>query len=150
MIRHKLVTLVVLVIFAIAFGGCATTRKQSDLEIQGLRNQVSALQTQLQTKDDEINALKESLNKLREQKPAEGKTTVHKRVLETKEHPTAKQIQVALKNAGYYAGIIDGKMGKQTRGAIKAFQKANNLRVNGRAGKQTWNLLKQYLEKTVK
>jgi peptidoglycan hydrolase-like protein with peptidoglycan-binding domain len=150
MIRHKLVIPVVLVTFAIVLGGCATTRKQSDLEIQGLRNQVSVLQTQLQSKDDEINALKESLNKLREQKPTEGKTTVHKRVVETKERPTVKQIQVALKNAGYYTGIVDGKIGKQTRKAIKAFQKANNLKVNGRAGKQTWNLLKEYLEKTVK
>jgi uncharacterized Ntn-hydrolase superfamily protein len=150
MIRHKLVIPVVLVTFAIVLGGCATTRKQSDLEIQGLRNQVSVLQTQLQSKDDEINALKESLNKLREQKPTQERTTVHKRVVETKERPTAKQIQVALKNAGYYTGIVDGKIGKQTRKAIKAFQKANNLRVNGRAGKQTWNLLKEYLEKTVK
>lgn len=150
MIRHKLVILIVLVTLAIAFSGCATTRKQSGLETQGLRNQVSALQTQLQSKDDEINALKESLNKLREQKPAEGKTVVHKRVVETKERPTVKQIQVALKNAGYYTEIVDGKMGRQTREAIKVFQKANHLKVDGRPGKKTWDLLKQYLEKTVK
>lgn len=150
MMKHKVVIAVVLVTFAIGLSGCATTRKQSDPETQGLRNQVSVLQTQLQSKDDEINALKESLNKLREQKPTEERTTVHKRAIETKECPTVKQIQVALKNAGYYTGIVDGKMGKQTRGAIKAFQKANHLRVDGRAGKKTWDLLKQYLEKTVK
>ncbi len=146
MLKNKLAVLTVLVTFVIALGGCATGRKQRDLEIQGLRNQVSALQTQLQSKDDEINALKE-------QKTRAGKTLktgAHQAIPETKLHPTVQQIQMSLKNAGYYSGVVDGKTGKQTRDAIKAFQKANNLRANGRVGKQTWNLLKEYLEKKVK
>jgi len=153
MSRNKLVVFAVLVTFVIALGGCATGRKQSDLEIQGFRNQINALQTQLQTKDDEINALKESLNKLEEQKAAEEKTmkaVAHKAIPGTKSHPTVKQIQTALKNAGYYSGAIDGRRGKQTRDAIKQFQRANNLKANSRVGKQTWNLLREYLEKKVK
>jgi predicted RNase H-like nuclease (RuvC/YqgF family) len=153
MLKNRLAVLAVLGTFVIALGGCATGRKKSDLEIQGLRNQVSVLQTQLQSKDEEINALKESLNKLEEQKAAEEKMEAkghNKGIVEAKFHPTTRQIQTALKNAGYYSGAIDGKMGKQTREAVKAFQKANNLKVNGKVGKQTWSLLKEYLEKKVK
>ncbi len=155
MLKNKLVLLGVLAIFVIGVGGCATSRKQSELEIQGLRNQVSTLQTQVQAKDEEISGLKDSLNKLQEQKATEEKTEAkgalhNKGILSTKSHPSVKQIQTALKNAGYYSGAIDGKMGKQTRDAVKAFQKANNLRANGKVGKQTWELLKEYLEKKVK
>jgi carboxyl-terminal processing protease len=57
---------------------------------------------------------------------------------------------MALKNAGYDPGKIDGKMGKQSSEAIKAFQKANNLPVDGKVGKKTWSLLRDYLNKKVK
>ncbi|MCM8792068.1 MAG: peptidoglycan-binding protein, partial [Candidatus Omnitrophica bacterium] len=59
-------------------------------------------------------------------------------------------IQIALKNAGYNPGEIDGKMGKQTRQAIRAFQKANGLVVDGKVGKRTWSLLREYLYKKAK
>ena len=58
----------------------------------------------------------------------------------------AKQIQIALKKAGFYSGPIDGKIGPKTRQAIKAFQKKNNLKVDGIVGKNTWEKLKVYLE----
>ncbi|MFH1281546.1 MAG: peptidoglycan-binding domain-containing protein [Candidatus Omnitrophota bacterium] len=61
-----------------------------------------------------------------------------------------KQIQTALKNAGYFQDVADGKMGRKTRLAIKEFQKANNLRADGKVGKNTWMLLKEYLDKKVK
>jgi peptidoglycan hydrolase-like protein with peptidoglycan-binding domain len=52
-----------------------------------------------------------------------------------------------LKNAGYDPGAIDGKLGKKTREAVKAFQTANNLKVDGKVGSQTWGMLKEYLSK---
>ena len=136
---------VLAVVFVFSLTGCATTRKNNDLEMQGLRNQVSALESQLASKDEEINSLKESALKSSETaaKPSE-------KSAETKQHPTGKQIQTALKNAGYYQGTVDGKVGKGTREAIKAFQKANNLPADGKAGKKTWMLLKNSLEKKEK
>lgn len=56
-----------------------------------------------------------------------------------------QDIQIALKNAGYYTGPIDGNIGRQTMKAIKDFQKANNLEVDGKVGDKTWDVLKQYL-----
>ena len=123
-------------VFVISLSGCSTTRKSKDLEIQGLRNQVFALESQGAAKIEETSSEVpvESLDKSGE----------------VKQHPKAKQIQTALKNAGYYQGVIDGKLGKKTRQAVKDFQKANNLSVDGKVGKKTWGVLKEYLEKKVK
>jgi len=58
----------------------------------------------------------------------------------------SKNIQQALKNAGYYQGNVDGKIGSQTRQAIQAFQRDNSLGVDGVVGRQTWTKLKAYLD----
>ncbi|MFA5075640.1 MAG: peptidoglycan-binding protein, partial [Candidatus Babeliales bacterium] len=55
----------------------------------------------------------------------------------TAEKPKKKEIQTALKNAGFYAGEIDGKFGPKTKKAIEEFQAANNLAVDGIAGPPT-------------
>jgi len=60
--------------------------------------------------------------------------------------PTVQEIQIALKNAGYYTGAIDGKIGPKTKKAIEEFQKANNLKVDGIVGPKTWALLSKYLK----
>lgn len=59
--------------------------------------------------------------------------------------PTAQEIQTALKNAGYYAGLIDGKIGPLTKKATKEFQQANDLEVDGKVGLKTWAVLSKYL-----
>lgn len=56
-----------------------------------------------------------------------------------------QDIQIALKNAGYYTGPIDGIIGRQTTKAIQDFQKENNLQVDGKVEPETWDLLSQYL-----
>lgn len=60
------------------------------------------------------------------------------------ETPSKKDIQVALKNAGFYTGEVDGKLGHKTKKAIEQFQKANDLKVDGKVGPNTWNKLKTY------
>lgn len=145
----------VMAISVFLLSGCATGRKQKDLEIQGLRNQVSVLEAQIQSKDEEINSLKEALGKSvpQEEKNMRAASFGKKRrrmAAEVKSRPNIRQIQVTLKNAGYDPGVIDGRMGKQTKEAIKAFQLANNLPADGRVGRQTWNLLRKYLYQKVK
>ncbi len=46
------------VVMAVSLSGCATFGKKKDLEIQGLKNQVSALESQVQSKDQEISGLR--------------------------------------------------------------------------------------------
>lgn len=59
--------------------------------------------------------------------------------------PSATEIQTALKNAGFYSGEIDGKIGRMSRKAIEDFQQANSLKVDGKVGPKTWEVLKKYL-----
>jgi len=66
-------------------------------------------------------------------------------VLIVSSKPTVSEIQSALKNAGYYVGLVDGKKGPMTKKAIEDFQKANNLEVDGKVGPKTWDLLSTHL-----
>lgn len=59
-----------------------------------------------------------------------------------------KQIQTALKNAGYDPGAIDGKLGARSKKAIKDFQAANGLKADGKVGAKTWAKLSAYVLQT--
>lgn len=48
-----------------------------------------------------------------------------------------REVQEALKAKGNDPGPIDGRMGRKTRAALKAFQEANNLKATGRLDSQT-------------
>lgn len=133
----------VAVVFLLSLGGCATARRQKDLEMQSLRNQITVLESQLQSRDQEITALRESLSN--KNAGIVSTPVTQKYVAGIKSRPNARQIQSALKNAGYYMGNLDGKMGKQTKSAVKEFQKANNLPVDGKVGRKTWEVLGKYL-----
>lgn len=61
--------------------------------------------------------------------------------------PTASEIQTALKNAGFYIGEVDGKLGPMSEKAIKDFQSANGLEPDGKVGTKTWSALGKYLKK---
>jgi peptidoglycan hydrolase-like protein with peptidoglycan-binding domain len=141
--KLKWLGLAVMGIFVLS--GCAMMNKNDALSNQGLRNKVSALETQLKEKDDEINSLKEA-----SLKSNEAVNVDVSKVGEANQQADSKQIQTALKNAGYYQGTVDGKMGRKTRRAVREFQKANKLPVDGHVGKDTWMVLKEYLEKKVK
>ena len=60
---------------------------------------------------------------------------------------SCRDIQSALKEAGYYDGPIDGKLGPKSRKAIKAFQVDMGLKIDGIAGTKTKKALLQYLVK---
>ncbi|HTV90833.1 MAG TPA: peptidoglycan-binding domain-containing protein [Stellaceae bacterium] len=48
-----------------------------------------------------------------------------------------EQVQQQLKSAGLYKGGIDGRMGPETRTALRSFQQQNNLQATGRIDQQT-------------
>lgn len=60
----------------------------------------------------------------------------------------SRQIQAALKNAGYDPGAIDGKLGPRSKKAIKDFQAANGLKADGKVGPKTWAKLSAYILQT--
>lgn len=58
--------------------------------------------------------------------------------------PTGIEIQTALRNAGFYAGNIDGKIGPKSKKAIEDFQQANGLKVDGKVGPKTWEAMSKH------
>lgn len=59
---------------------------------------------------------------------------------------TTRQVQRALASAGFYKGTVDGKEGPQTKRAIREFQQAQGLKVDGVVGSSTRQALAKYLE----
>ena len=49
-----------------------------------------------------------------------------------------RELQQALKGLGYDPGAVDGHFGPRTESAVKAFQKAQGLAVDGIVGDITW------------
>ncbi len=52
-----------------------------------------------------------------------------------------RALQRALKDLGYYTGSVDGDFGEGTESAVRAFQKANGLYVDGVAGPRTMSVI---------
>ncbi len=138
-----MVTRIVVCIFlASMLAGCATSRKHtSGTEVEELQSRVSDLESQLQQKEEEVRNLEQELNK-----SLGGESGVYAGGDSALTKATPKRIQKALKNAGFYSGPVDGKIGKRTRKAIKEFQKANGLNSDGVVGQKTWEKLRKYFE----
>jgi len=51
------------------------------------------------------------------------------------------RLQSRLKTLGFYSGDVDGDFGAATRDAVRAFQRANGLTVDGKVGEGTWDKL---------
>lgn len=124
--------------------GCATTKKgeSAGSSAQEMQTKISDLEKQLESKDEEIKDLEERLSRV---KLPESDEIVNAKEVDVSK-VTPKNIQTALKNSGFYAGEIDGKIGKKTKEAIKEFQKANGLKGDGVVGKQTWAKLQKHLQ----
>ncbi len=50
---------------------------------------------------------------------------------------SVRKVQTRLKELGYYNGTVDGEYGAGTESAVRAFQKANGLDVDGKVGSRT-------------
>lgn len=55
--------------------------------------------------------------------------------------PEVKVMQAKLNMAGYNCGTPDGKFGKKTDAAVRAFQSAKRLNIDGKAGRKTLTAL---------
>jgi len=123
----------------LSFLGCATLPEGSkDVEIYRLKARIGVLEDELSQKQKENLSLKEEIAQL---KQLLEERTVFKM-------PSGKEIQTALKNAGFYNGEIDGQIGPKTKEAIIKFQEANKLTADGVVGSRTWELLRKYLKET--
>ena len=127
----------VLIPFMVMIAGCATTKQVSDLE-----SRIGALENKLTSVEQKQVVAEVPSAQIEEAPPVYIPVTASKPAAGSL---TKKDIQLALKKAGYYTGVVDGQIGRNTRKAIKAFQKANGLTVDGIAGAKTKELLATYL-----
>ncbi len=130
--RMAFILMIIVCLFAAA--GCATAPISAKGEIDQLRQQLNSLQQELDQQKAENAGLRQQLGQVQAAK-------------DQVRMPNAREIQTALKKAGYYKGEVDGQIGSKTKDAIKKFQQANSMNPDGVVGSRTWQLLSRYLEK---
>ena len=154
----RTVTLMVTFIVVAAFtvSGCGTAPKKVKEELTGIKTRVDTLETRVEfveTKQKQVEKMvvDQPTTTVVEVVPApawpETNFTTKSDASTTSasySKPSVKQIQKALKNAGYYSGKIDGVKGKNTNRAIKAFQRDHGLSADGIVGSRTWEVLNKY------
>ncbi len=128
--------LFVFLVFALA--GCATSSKKQAAQSQPVVSEKSQKVYQQESYSRDYDYDDKWLSESYE-KPA--KKTYPEATIQLSQ----KQIQRALKNAGFYQGSIDGKIGPKTKEAIVKFQKAKGLKADGIVGKRTLAALNKYL-----
>lgn len=137
----------------ICLSGCAS-KSQTNRQINSLQAQVGVLTDEMVRLDDQLQQTRSSFQGggaagFSAQAPEAsmgGEPSAIRGVYRTPsgfEVPSVS-IQQALKNAGYYNGPIDGKIGPSTRKAVRAFQKDNGMKPDGVVGKGTWKRLQSY------
>ena len=124
--------------------GCTTVQEAPD---QSVQSQLKALQRRVEDQESEIADLRQDLD-MAKRETVVSAPTVTKKTTSTVSMKGAslKNIQIALANAGYYNGKIDGKIGSKSREAIKDFQRDNGLKADGIVGANTWDKLREYLD----
>ena len=117
---------------ALVMAGCATCDKKVD----DLNTRVQVLESKAGIIPEQKEATGGAI--------AAGEKTEASKEVAAPDSPTKKDIQACLKNAGFYTGEVDGKMGPKTKKSIDEFQTANGLVADGKVGPNTWNKLKKY------
>ena len=128
---------------ALFVAGCATTHPRH-AETQTVNNETAALQSQLQAKDQEIQDLRSQLESKQRSLPNNFASTASRDKYNLLRVPGVAPVdlQQMLVKAGFDPGPVDGRLGKKTRSAIKAFQKKNHLTADGVVGEKTWAALR--------
>ncbi len=158
-----------LAISTIFLAGCATTQPPSD--VNNLQIKVTQLEHRVDERDERLSELEHQVSdisdRLSDSESGSSKQPIEEAggassssASDMPKSPisdkaadqiirvpvTPQKIQEGLKKAGYYDGIVDGKIGSKTKQSIMNFQKDHNLTVDGIVGKGTWNQLKFYIE----
>jgi hypothetical protein len=161
MYRKLILYITVFCLILPAAGGCGVTRSSKRQEVERLRSRVAQLESEIEIRDKRQKETERLLEaetgkrrQMEEEIPSQRTKSYQADILAEKTDTRQSEqgsvsdwvglVQLALKNAGFDPGLIDGKLGPNTRRAIIAFQKANNLVPDGIVGQKTWTKLKIY------
>ena len=133
--------IVMFFLIVLSITGCATTRPRS--AVPDSNAQIAAMQTQLQAKDQEIQDLRSQIESQTQSLSSNFASTASGDKYKILRVPgvSAADVQKALLRAGLDPGPVDGRLGKKTRSAVKAFQRQHHLTADGVVGERTWTAL---------
>jgi len=147
-----LTALIICAMFTVS--GCSSAQKKLSEEVKGIKTKVDTLETRVEgveAKQTEAERMaSEQAQKVEEMKTEGASRNIGRSNIGMKnrrspqDRERIKEIQVCLKNAGFYKGEIDGVKGRKTRSAIRKFQSANGLSADGVVGQKTWEALSKY------
>ena len=127
---------VILLMSFFALSGCITTKAPTTSSVAPVAV-VQEYQAKINSLEMELNRLKDENFSMRKQLEAAGNREVRM--------PNGTEIQTALKKAGLFKGAVDGKIGPETKDAVRKFQQGNGITPDGVVGSKTWALLSKYL-----
>jgi len=139
---YKMLWLVIVVCLLIPGCNVNPNARLENLEkrVETVENRLDSCESNVysisQRQDVIESSYNESISKQKSEMPAAASTS----------SLASQDIQTALKNAGFYSGSIDGKIGPNTEKAIRDFQQANGLTADGVVGAKTKSLLIKYLQ----
>ena len=159
--------ILIILISVVVISGCATPQRRKPTPVNNLQFKIAQMERKLNEREKEAQELRNEIDRLSYEleeatmyadedativEPVVvnyGSTTTTKanskdgRIIRVSAKP--QSVQKALKNAGYYTGSIDGKIGRGSKKAIIEFQTDHNLKADGIVGKKTWSKLQEYL-----
>ena len=161
--------MIIVIALVVLLAGCATTqppREMSNLHVKytQLDRRIKAKEQKIEELESKVRELSDKLESLEafsmggsldgnmvimEKGTSQGTSAVKSKSVKDdiiRVSATKKEVQQALKNAGYYQGAIDGKIGQRTKDGIIEFQKDHGLVIDGIIGQKTWTELKSYIE----
>lgn len=142
--RLAIIILAALLVMPIAVIGCKGKPKEvtevSMMEMQGEAGSAPMMVQEAQPIEPAQTVASETI-------PPTASPALETRPMPVSSAGRSTDIQLALKNAGFYAGAVDGKIGPKTKKAIMDFQAAKGLKVDGKVGPRTWAELEKYLMK---
>jgi murein L,D-transpeptidase YcbB/YkuD len=150
--RKMLAVAAVVIAVVFAVSGCSTVPKKYKEDMSGIKAKVDTLESRVETvesKQLEVERTAAQQGQSIEEMKAAKQLAVSKSNISilnrTPSMGNIRDIQTALKNAGFYEGKVDGIKGSETKKAIRLFQKSNGLREDGVVGPKTWELLSRYV-----
>ena len=140
----RVLSLVVVVLTLAALSGCGKKQEAEELqpitmESLGTSSTPAAATTEVKAQEVKVSPAAETAVQSKEALPLPPQGPYK---------PTGIEIQTALKNAGFYSGKVDGKIGPKSKKAIEDFQKASGLKIDGKIGPKTWDALSKHLVAT--
>lgn len=127
----------VILLFVVCVAGCATMQSTGSGGAVATNDTILRMQSKIDSLEQELARSKNENFQLR--KKVEELSSKEVRM------PSGKEIQAALKKAGFFKGEVDGQIGPRTKEAIRKFQEANGITPDGVVGSRTWSLLSKYL-----